>query len=198
MTFDRSLRDSVMVLGYAYIPGYLSKPELAAAISATDEVGLERAQEVVGKVRQCLSSTRFAFQAAPDAIQAIGHRLRNEVVDPLLAEVPNSHHYAWPSEVTVAEYVLGEGITKHRDHLSYRSVIALCSLAGVGAMEIFVEDSTVELKVTAGDLVLLGAPAISERPAHSVNTVSQYRLSLGFRLSEGQLLTNSPTHNTTS
>jgi len=179
--FSPSLSDSILRHGFAHIPGYLSNRELTAAIASVERLNLERAPEVIGQVHQRLSSTRFSFGIAPYPIRFIGDRLRDEVVAPLL-RLKAGNSDAWPSEVTVARYERGDGISKHRDHLCYQSVIALCSLVGTGAMEVLVDESSVELALSAGDLVLLGAPRISQRPAHSVCTLSRYRLSLGYRL----------------
>lgn len=91
-------------------------------------------------------------------------------------------------DLMVQRYPAGSrGITPHRDHLRYRGLVALLTLAGRARLFLCADRSGSaprEIAINPGRLVLLRAPGFAgaeERPFHFLTEVAQERFSLGLR-----------------
>lgn len=79
------------------------------------------------------------------------------------------------------------GITPHRDHLRYRSLVVLTTLVGAARLFLCADragSAAAEIDIAPGRLVLMRAPGYAgqaERPFHFLKEVASERISLGLR-----------------
>ncbi len=104
------------------------------------------------------------------------------LADPPLAELPPLN------DLILQRYPAGSaGITPHRDHIRYRALVAIVTLAGRDPLFVCAERSghdAREVPMPAGSLLLMRAPPFAgrrDRPFHFLKRVTEERLSLGIR-----------------
>ena len=92
------------------------------------------------------------------------------------------------NDLMVQRYYPGSrGITPHRDHITYRNIVALVTLSGRARFFICADRSgrdQREIAMTPGNLILMRAPGFADRedrPFHLLNGVTETRVGLGFR-----------------
>jgi hypothetical protein len=92
------------------------------------------------------------------------------------------------NDLVVQRYPKGFfGITVHRDHVRYRGLVSLVTLAGEARFFVCAERSgrnARELPCSPGGLLLMRAPGFAgrdDRPFHFLSNVTRPRLSLGLR-----------------
>lgn len=92
------------------------------------------------------------------------------------------------NDLIVQRYPVGSaGITPHRDHITYRDLVALVTISGRARLFLCDDRSgrgEREIPMPPGSLVLLRAPGFGgrdDRPFHLLRDVTETRLSLGLR-----------------
>lgn len=92
------------------------------------------------------------------------------------------------NDLIVQRYAPGSrGITPHRDHLRYRDLVAIVTLAGRARFFLCADRSgrdARELPIPPGSLLLMRAPDFAgrrDRPFHMLSDVSETRIALGLR-----------------
>lgn len=92
------------------------------------------------------------------------------------------------NDLILQRYPAGAGgITPHRDHLKYRELVALISLAGQGRFTLSADRAGAgarEVPLAPGSALLMVAPGFaggSRRPFHALADITQERYSLGLR-----------------
>jgi hypothetical protein len=169
----------------------LSQRGCAALLAAGAALSYRPAMAVVGKgdrrVYQdfeiCMPVPDGSlFHDCRDALERRLARALHEMPDPPLARPPRLN------DLVVQHYPAGSrGITAHRDHVRYRDLVAVVTLAG--RARFFVsptrsgEDAR-EVPVPPGSLVLMRAPGFAgrdDRPFHLLTDVTEERVCLGLR-----------------
>ncbi|SMF60657.1 hypothetical protein SAMN06265365_12150 [Tistlia consotensis] len=119
---------------------------------------------------------RFADELEADLAAALGRLERPPLAPPTL------------NDIAVQRYPAGSrGISPHRDHLRYRSLVVLLTLSG--RARLFVCDDRAgsgaeEVSIAPGRLLLMRAPGFAgsdERPFHFLDGVSAPRYGIGLR-----------------
>jgi hypothetical protein len=170
--------------GFAHIRRFFGQTTCSLAANEANSVATDWSPHAVGEVRQRLCTSRFSSPQTPRGLRWVIDLLSSALNGPLEKCVgPESR--SWPNEITVAHYDQEGGISAHRDHNRYLWVIAVISLEGTGLMKI-VEDRSAtkvidEFVVEPGDLVLLGAAGLAQRPLHSISTLTALRTSISLR-----------------
>jgi alkylated DNA repair dioxygenase AlkB len=102
--------------------------------------------------------------------------------DPPLAAAPSLN------DLVVQRYAAGSrGITPHRDHVRYRNLVAIVTLAGQARFFVCRERSGTdarEVAIPPGSLLLMRAPGFagrSDRPFHFLSDVTSTRVCVGIR-----------------
>lgn len=92
------------------------------------------------------------------------------------------------NDLIVQRYPVGSaGITPHRDHITYRDLVALVTLSGRARLFLCDDRSgrgEREIPMAPGSVILLRAPGFggrNDRPFHLLREVTETRLSLGLR-----------------
>ncbi len=92
------------------------------------------------------------------------------------------------NDLIVQRYPAGSrGITPHRDHLRYRGLVAIVTLAGRARFFVCADRGGLgarEIPLPPGGLLLMRAPGFAgrgDRPFHMLSEVTEPRLSLGLR-----------------
>lgn len=177
--------DALDESGYAYVPGAIGRHLCEAIVREWETAPWERAEELVGRVRQRADvvvvplpeGQRTATASLVDAFCTCYEAARR-------ASTPFR-----PDEVTLMRYrTTGDGIGAHRDHARYRSVIFVASLTGVGRFTVVNDRAGTDVRdewlVQPGDVVLLAAGAATDRrPLHVARTIRAPRVSLALRMS---------------
>ena len=122
------------------------------------------------------------FHAVARALQAlVAEGLAGMSVPPLDPPPPFD-------DLIVQRYPVGSiGITPHRDHITYRDLVALVTLSGRARLFLCDDRSgrgEREIPMPPGSLVLLRAPGFGgrdDRPFHLLRDVTEARISLGLR-----------------
>lgn len=122
------------------------------------------------------------FHACRDAVERLLARALDVLSAPPLAAPPPLN------DLVVQRYPAGSrGITAHRDHLRYRDLVAIVTLAGQARFFVSADragDSARELPIPPGSLLLMRAPGFAgreDRPFHFLTDVTEERVCLGLR-----------------
>lgn len=114
-------------------------------------------------------------------LERLLHEALDLMADPPMPPVPLN-------DMILQDYPVGSvGITPHRDHISYRYLVAIVVLRGAGRFFVCEDRSgrdAREIPAEAGSLVLMRAPGfagIETRPFHLLREVSADRLAFGLR-----------------
>jgi len=169
----------------------LSRHGCAALLAASAALTYRPAQAVVGegdrRVYQdfelCMPVPDGSlFHACRDALERLLARALLEMAPTPLAQPPRLN------DLVVQRYPTGSrGITAHRDHVCYRDLVAVVTLAGRARFFVSTARSgegAREVPVPPGSLVLMRAPGFAgrnDRPFHFLTDVSEERVCLGLR-----------------
>jgi hypothetical protein len=122
------------------------------------------------------------FHDCRDALERLLARALREMPAPPLAAPPPLN------DLVVQRYPAGSrGITAHRDHLCYRDLVAIVTVAGQARFFVSTERSGMnarEVAIPPGSLLLMRAPGFAgrdDRPFHVLSDVSEDRVCLGLR-----------------
>ncbi len=122
------------------------------------------------------------FHACRDALERLLAQTLDVMPAPPLEAPPRLN------DLVVQRYPAGSlGITPHRDHLSYRDLVAIVTLAGQARFFVSSDRSgkdAREVPIPPGSLLLMRAPGFAgrdDRPFHFLNDVSEERVCLGLR-----------------
>ncbi len=122
------------------------------------------------------------FHALAAALERLLAAALARLADPPLAQLPPL------KDLILQRYPAGSaGITPHRDHIRYRGLVAIVTLAGRDPLFVCADRSgrdAREVPMPAGSLLLMRAPPFAgrrDRPFHVLKRVSEERLSLGIR-----------------
>lgn len=122
------------------------------------------------------------FHALAAALESLIAQALERLEPPPLAAPPRLN------DLIVQRYPEGSsGITPHRDHIRYRDLVAVVTLAGRARFFVCPDRSgrdAREVAVPPGSLLLMRAPDFAgrrDRPFHMLSEVSERRVSLGLR-----------------
>ena len=122
------------------------------------------------------------FHACRDAVERLLARALAVMPAPPLAAPPPLN------DLVVQRYPAGSrGITAHRDHLCYRDLVAIVTLAGQARFFVSADrsgENARELPIPPGSLLLMRAPGFAgrdDRPFHFLTDVTEERVCLGLR-----------------
>jgi len=174
---------------FASLP-FFSKSEISAMIAQTQTLSFRKARELVGK--DVFQDFDICFPAPLNGhFQACAHMLEDMVRH---AGVNSPHLFEGEfviNDFAIQKYPAGsKGIGIHKDGLRYRNFVFIITLAGVSELFTCTDrqgSSPVIIDDRPGRLVILPAPGFSglkdeqHRPLHGVRSVTQARLSIGFR-----------------
>jgi hypothetical protein len=170
--------------GFARIPRMLENSACQQLAVDAEHCQLSTAPPLVGLVRQRLQSAQLPFVASPASFQEVGVWFREQLHGLLPQPQQPDAVSGWPNEVTVARYDTGDGISAHRDHARYAVAIVICSLTGLGRLQVVSDRKALSVEqdhvLNPGDVVLLAA-AGRDSPMHVVRTLYGPRLSISFR-----------------
>ena len=122
------------------------------------------------------------FHACARALERLLEAALAWLPDPPLAAAPPLN------DVVVQRYRPGAlGITPHRDHVRYRELVAILTLAGRARFYVCKERSGTdshEVPIPPGSLLLMRAPGFAgrgDRPFHFLKDITRQRVCLGLR-----------------
>lgn len=123
-----------------------------------------------------------SFHRCRDALERLLARALEIMSTPPLAAAPRLN------DLVVQRYPAGSlGITPHRDHLSYRDLVAIVTLAGRARFYVSKDrsgENAREVAIPPGSLLLMRAPGFAgreDRPFHFLNDIDEERVCLGLR-----------------
>jgi hypothetical protein len=169
----------------------LGPADRQALIEQTKHLAYRRATRIIGEgeqaVRQdfelCMTiAAGSPFYDLAGALERQVARALTRLKPPPLATPPRFN------DLIVQRYPPGSlGITPHRDHLRYRDLVAIVTLAGRARFFLCADRGgrdPRELPISPGSLLLMRAPGFAgcrDRPFHMLSEVSETRIALGLR-----------------
>ncbi len=169
----------------------LSPQGCQALLAASESLSYRPAKPVIGVGERavyqdfeiCMPVPQGSlFHACAEAVQQLLPLALAELDEPPLAAAPPLN------DLVVQRYAPGSrGITPHRDHVRYRDLVAIVTLAGRARFYICTDRrgrDAREIPLPPGGLLLMRAPGFagrSDRPFHMLSEVTEPRLSLGLR-----------------
>lgn len=169
----------------------LSREGCTVLLAASAALGYRPAKPVVGEGDQqvyqefeiCMPVPDGSpFHDCRDALERHLARALREMPSPPLERPPRLN------DLVVQRYPAGSrGITAHRDHVRYRDLVAVVTLAG--RARFFVSptrsgEGAREVPIPPGSVVLMRAPGFAgrdDRPFHFLTDVTEERVCLGLR-----------------
>lgn len=169
----------------------LSRQGCAELLAASAALTYRKARPVIGKGERKVQQDFEICMPVPDGSPF--HDCR-DALERLLAralgEMPALPLTAPPrlNDLVVQRYPAGSrGITAHRDHLCYRDLVAIVTLAGQARFFVSTDrsgENAREVPIPPGSLLLMRAPGFAgrdDRPFHFLNDVIEERVCLGLR-----------------
>jgi hypothetical protein len=169
----------------------LSPQGCADLLAASAELSYRDARPVIGtgdrEVHQdfeiCMPVPDGSlFHDCRDALERLLDRALKVMPAPPLAAPPRLN------DLVVQRYPAGSrGITAHRDHLCYRDLVAIVTLAGQARFFVSTDrsgENAREVSIPPGSVLLMRAPGFADRddrPFHFLNDVGEERVCLGLR-----------------
>lgn len=169
----------------------LSRKGCAVLLEASAALAYRKARPVIGEGERrvyqdfeiCMPVPEGSpFHDCRDAVERLIARALLEMPAPPLAKAPRLN------DLVVQRYPPGSrGITAHRDHLCYRGLVAILTLAGRARFFVSTERSgegAREVPIPPGSLLLMRAPGFTgrdDRPFHFLSDVTEERVCLGLR-----------------
>ncbi len=170
---------------------FLSPEGCADLLAASRRLPYREATPVIGEgeraVRQdfqiCMPVPDGSpFHACRDSLERLLARALAAMPVPPLDAPPRLN------DLVVQRYPVGSlGITAHRDHVGYRDLVAIVTIAGQARFFISSDrsgENAREVPIPPGSLLLMRAPGFAgrdDRPFHFLNEVSEERVCLGLR-----------------
>lgn len=169
----------------------LDADEQGRLTAAAGRLPFRKATPVIGEgERRVLQDFELTTQLGTDGpFHAVARALEGLTAE-ALASMPAPPLDPPPpfNDLIVQRYPVGSaGITPHRDHVTYRDLVALVTLSGRARLFLCDDRSgrgEREIPMPPGSLVLLRAPGFGgreDRPFHLLRDVTETRLSLGLR-----------------
>lgn len=169
----------------------LSPQGCAELLAASAELTYRDARPVIGEGERAVHQdfeicmpvpAGSRFHHCRDALERLLARALAHMADPPLADAPRLN------DLVVQRYPVGSlGITAHRDHLAYRHLVAIVTLAGRARFFVSSDrsgENAREVPIPPGSLLLMRAPGFAgrdDRPFHFLNEVAEERVCLGLR-----------------
>ena len=169
----------------------LSPQGCQALLAASESLSYRAAKPVIGEGERtvyqdfeiCMQVPQGSlFHACAEAVQQLLPPALAELDEPPLAAAPPLN------DLVVQRYAAGSrGITPHRDHVRYRNLVAIVTLAGQARFFVCRERSGTdarEVAIPPGSLLLMRAPGFagrSDRPFHFLSDVTSTRVCVGIR-----------------
>jgi hypothetical protein len=160
-------------------------------LAATEGLAYREARPMIGKGERavyqefeiCMNPPAPSpFHGCAAALERLLRAALEQLPTPPLAAAPRLN------DVVVQRYPPGAlGITPHRDHVRYRELVAIVTLAGQARFGVCKERSAAEARdvpIPPGSLLLMRAPGFAgreDRPFHFVSDVVEARICLGLR-----------------
>lgn len=170
---------------------FLSPDGCTLLLAASKSLPYREARPVIGEGERAVRQDFEICMPVPDASPFHGCRdVLGRILARALAVMPAPPLEAVPplNDLVVQRYPVGSlGITAHRDHLSYRNLVAIATIAGRARFFISGDRSgknAREVPIPPGSLLLMRAPGFAgreDRPFHFLNEVSEERVCLGLR-----------------
>jgi hypothetical protein len=169
----------------------LASAERGHLIEAAGRLSYRTARAVIGEGARAVRQDFELCMAIPagSPFHALGARLERAVAAALARSSPPP--LAAPlrfNDLIVQRYRPGSlGITPHRDHVRYRHLVAIVTLAGRARFFLCPDRSgrnAREVPIPAGSLLLMRAPGFAgrdDRPFHMLSEVTETRIALGLR-----------------
>lgn len=169
----------------------LDLPQCQGLVAAAEALPYRPATPIIGEgdreVRQDFElSTAIPpgspFHGLAATLEDLIARALQRLEPPPLAAPPRLN------DLIVQRYPVGsDGITPHRDHIRYRDLVAIVTLAGRARFFVCADRSgrrAREVAMPPGSLLLMRAPDFAgraDRPFHMLSEISEKRVSLGLR-----------------
>lgn len=188
---DAALRDALDRLaepgrGALSLP-FLAPAEIAPLLAEARALPYRRARAVVGEGERAVEQDFDLTERVPaaGAIAGLARALERRL---LRLQGPWLEPGFTLNDLIAQRYPAGSrGITPHRDHLRYRSLVVLTTLVGAARLFLCADragSAPQELDIAPGRLVLMRAPGYAgqpDRPFHLLTAVASERISLGLR-----------------
>ena len=169
----------------------LSADDCAILTAIAEELPYRQATPVIGEgARRVQQDFELSMDFAPDhpfhrfaaALEGLTAAALATLDPPPLGPAPPFN------DLIVQRYAAGSaGITPHRDHIRYRGLVAIVTLAGRARFCVCAERSgrdAREVPIPPGSLLLMRAPGFAgrdNRPFHLLDQVVEERICLGLR-----------------
>jgi len=169
----------------------LSAEGCADLVAASAELCYREARPVIGEGEREVRQDFEICMPVPDG--SLFHDCRNaleRLLGQALGVMPAPPLFVPPrlNDLVVQRYPAGSrGITAHRDHLCYRDLVAIVTLAGRARFFVSTDrsgENAREVPIPPGSLLLMRAPGFAghdDRPFHFLNDVKEERICLGLR-----------------
>lgn len=170
---------------------FLPEPRRQILLAAAQALPYRLARPVIGEGEKAVLQDFALCETIPDPspLRALAAALESLIAAalarlawPPLAEAPRLN------DLIVQRYPAGSaGITPHRDHIRYRGLVAIVTLAGCDPLYVCADRSGRDARAVpmpAGSLLLMRAPPFAgrrDRPFHFLERVTEDRISLGMR-----------------
>ena len=170
---------------------FLSAQGCGELLAASRTLTYREARPVIGEGERAVRQDFEICMPVPDASPF--HECRDvleRLLDRALAVMPTPPLDAAPrlNDLVVQRYPVGSlGITAHRDHIRYRDLVAIVTIAGRARFFISSDrsgENAREMPIPSGSLLLMRAPGFAgreDRPFHFLNEVVEARVCLGLR-----------------
>lgn len=189
-------RDMAEALARLAVEDAVSLPLLSEAacsrlLAASDRLAYRSARPVIGKGEKAvLQEFEICMNPPPPspfhdcaaALERLTRAALESLPEPPLAAAPPF------DDVVLQRYPPGAiGITPHRDHVRYRELVAIATLAGRARFFVCKARSGAgarEVPIPPGSLLLMRAPGFAgrdDRPFHFLRDVTETRVCLGLR-----------------
>jgi hypothetical protein len=169
----------------------LSPQGCRALLAASESLTYRQAKPVIGEGERAVHQDFEICMPVPQGslIHACAAAVE-QLLPPALAELREPPLAAAPplNDLVVQRYATGSrGISAHRDHVRYRDLVAIVTLAGQARFFVCRERSGIdarEVPIPPGSLLLMRAPGFagrSDRPFHFLSDVTSTRVCVGIR-----------------
>jgi hypothetical protein len=169
----------------------LAPADRSTLVEATEGLAYRAARPVIGVGERAVRQDFELCMSIPPGspFHALGAALERAVAG-ALARLSPPPLTAPPrfNDLIVQRYRPGSlGITPHRDHVRYRQLVAIVTLAGQARFFLCPDRSGAnarEVPIPPGSLLLMRAPGFAgrdDRPFHMLSEVTETRIALGLR-----------------
>lgn len=166
---------------------FLAPEEIAPLLAEARALPYRRARPLVGEAERAVAQDFELTEQVPaeGAIAGLARALERRLLRLGRSRLEPDFTL---NDLMAQRYPAGSrGITPHRDHLRYRSLVVLTTLTGTARLFLCADragSAAEEIDIAPGRLVLLRAPGYAgqpDRPFHFLSEVARERISLGLR-----------------